>query len=211
MYLWGMEGAKNILLDLGGVLLNLNFGATEAAFAGLGLTDFNRHFSQFKSSPLFEDLETGAVDKQAFLTHFRKETGLQASDQEIITAWNAMLLDFPKERVNWLNRLSGRYRVFLFSNTNAFHHDAFQESFVQAYPGRPFDDYFERAYYSHILGKRKPYEEAYRHLLEDAGLLAQETIFIDDTLPNIEGARAAGLQAIHLEPGKTVLDLGINP
>ncbi|MBZ5857818.1 HAD-IA family hydrolase [Flavihumibacter profundi] len=204
-----MEPIKNVLLDLGGVLLNLDFAETEAGFARLGLTDFNRHFSQFKSSPLFEELETGAVTQSQFLAHFRQETGVTVPDQAIIKAWNAMLLDFPAERISWLDKLSDRYRVFLYSNTNAFHHDAFQESFSSAHPGKPFDDYFEKAYYSHILGKRKPYVESYHHLLQDAGIQAHETVFIDDTMPNIEGAINAGLKAIHLAPGTTVLDLDL--
>ncbi|WP_169749149.1 HAD family hydrolase [Flavihumibacter petaseus] len=189
---------KNVILDLGGVLLNLSFPRTEAAFTAIGLPDFNSHFSQFKASPLFEELETGKLDKESFLRHFRKETGLTRSDAEIVAAWNAMLLDFPAERVSWLEKLSDRYRIFLYSNTNAFHHDAFQVTFNNEFPGRPFDSYFEKAYYSHVFGRRKPYPQSYTDLLEDAGLLAEETVFIDDTLPNVEGARAAGLHGIHL-------------
>ncbi|MFT4023606.1 MAG: HAD family phosphatase [Flavihumibacter sp.] len=201
--------AKNIILDLGGVLLNLSFPKTEEAFKALGLPDFNNHFSQFKASPLFEELETGKVSKARFLQHFKNQTGLSTPDEEIITAWNAMLLDFPPERVAWLDALAGKYRVFLYSNTNAFHHDAFQASFLEAFPGKPFDDYFEKAYYSHTLGLRKPYAASYTALLDDAGIQAGETIFIDDTYPNIEGALEAGLQAIHLKPGMTVLDLEV--
>jgi FMN phosphatase YigB (HAD superfamily) len=204
-----MQNIKNIVLDLGGVLLNLNFGKTEAAFAELGIADFNHHFSQFKASPLFEELETGAVDKVAFLTHFKKETGVNATDDAIISAWNRMLLDFPPERIQWLSDLAKKYRVFLFSNTNAFHHDSFQESFSAAFPEKAFDSFFEKAYYSHILGKRKPYASSYIALLEDAGLKAEETLFIDDTLTNIEGAREAGLQVIHLTNGQSVLELGL--
>ncbi len=200
---------KNIILDLGGVLLNLSFAKTEAAFAELGLPDFNTHFSQFKASPLFEALETGHLGKEEFLQHFRTETKLEQNDAAITTAWNAMLLDFPQERVDWLDALGKRYRVFLYSNTNAFHHDAFQESFSKTFPGKPFDDYFEKAYYSHVFGKRKPYPGSYTALLEDAGLLAAESIFIDDTLPNVEGAVAAGIKGLHLEPGKTVLQLDL--
>ncbi len=200
---------KNVILDLGGVLLNLSFPKTEEAFLALGLSDFNNHFSQFKASPLFEALETGKVSKAQFLDYFKKETGLTKSDQEIVTAWNAMLLDFPPARIDWLKELSLKYRLFLYSNTNAFHHDAFQDSFLAAFPEKPFDDYFEKAYYSHTLGLRKPYAASYTALLTDAGLLPEETIFVDDTYPNIEGALAAGLQAIHLKPGMTVLDLDL--
>lgn len=200
---------KNVILDLGGVLLNLSFPKTEEAFRKLGLDSFNDHFSQFKASPLFEDLETGKITKAQFLDYFRKETGLIQPDIDIVTAWNAMLLDFPADRVEWLANLSKKYRVFLYSNTNAFHHDAFQLSFQEAHPGKPFDAYFEKAYYSHSFGWRKPYKSSFEALLKEMDLHPAETVFIDDTLPNVEGAREAGMQAIHLEPGMTVMDLAL--
>jgi glucose-1-phosphatase len=202
-----MQPIKNILLDLGGVLLNLSFAKTEEAFAQLGLADFNKHFTLTNYTPLFEEFEIGAVDKSEFLAHFKKQTGSNAEDAAIIDAWNSMLLDFPKERITWLDSLSSRYRVFLYSNTNAFHYDAFQQRFTESHPGKPFDEYFEKAYYSHLLGKRKPHPESYTYLLQDAGLQAGDTLFIDDNLPNIEGANQAGLQTIHLANGKTVLDI----
>lgn len=202
-----MQGIKNILLDLGGVLLNLSYPKTEAAFAELGLTNFHEHFSQFKASPLFEDLETGRISQQQFLDHFRTQTGLTASREEVFAAWNAMLLDFPAERIDWLSGLADRYGVYLYSNTNAIHYDAFQETFSLHYPGKPFDDYFNKAYYSHILGHRKPYVASYQALAADAGIHPGETLFIDDTLINIEGAQKAGFHGFHLANGLTVLDI----
>lgn len=202
-----MEPVKNVLLDLGGVLLNLSLARTEEMFKKLGLADFDRHFTFLRYTPLFEDLEVGALSPSEFLSNFREQTGLQADDQSIINAWNGMLLDFPAERIKWLVELSNRYRVFLYSNTNAIHHDAFQKSFILEHPGKSFDDYFEKAYYSHVLGKRKPHAESFTYLLDDAALVAAETLFIDDTFTNIEGAQAAGLQTIHLTGGKTVLDI----
>jgi glucose-1-phosphatase len=202
-----MQPIKNVLLDLGGVLLNLNFAKTAAAFAALGLDDFNAHFSQFRYTPIFEELEVGALSKEDFLVALRAQTGIKATDQEIVSAWNAMLLNFPKERMQWLSHLAGRYRVFLYSNTNAFHYDEFQQSFSLQHPGKPLDQYFEKAFYSHIMGKRKPNAEAFTHLLSLAGITASETLFVDDTPANVEGARAAGLQGYHLPPGETVLDI----
>jgi putative hydrolase of the HAD superfamily len=202
-----MQKIKNIILDLGGVLLNLNFKKTEEAFRALGIEDFNTHFSQFQASPLFEDLEVGRVSPFEFFEHFRRETGLALTDEAIIESWNAMLLDFPPERLQWLEELGKKYRVFLYSNTNSIHYDSFHEAFERSFPGKNLNNYFEKAYYSHILGKRKPFADSFRIILEDAGLLAEETVFIDDTIGNIEGAREAGINAIHLVPGKTVLDI----
>jgi putative hydrolase of the HAD superfamily len=204
-----MEKIETIILDLGGVLLNISFEATEKAFESIGLTNFHQYFSQYKASPLFEQLETGVVSEQEFFTYFRKETGLDVDDEMITTAWNAMLLDFPPERIDWLRGLENRYRVFLFSNTNSIHHEAFQLKFSAEFPGKPFDLHFEKAYYSHLLGKRKPYVEAFEALIRDANINPATAIFIDDTKTNIEGAQQVGMKGIFLTNGETVLDLGI--
>lgn len=202
-----MEKIETIILDLGGVLLNISFEATEKAFESIGVTNFHQYFSQYKASPLFEQLETGVVSEQEFFTYFRKETGLDVDDEAITTAWNAMLLDFPPERIEWLRSLENRYRVFLFSNTNSIHHEAFQLKFSAEYPGKPFDLHFEKAYYSHLLGKRKPYVEAFEALIRDADINPATTIFIDDTKTNIEGANQVGMKGIFLTNGETVLEL----
>ena len=202
-----MEKIETIILDLGGVLLNISFEATEKAFESIGLTNFHQYFSQYKASPLFEQLETGVVSEQEFFTYFRKESGLDVDDEEITTAWNAMLLDFPPERIEWLRSLENRYRVFLFSNTNSIHHEAFQLKFSAEFPGKPFDLHFEKAYYSHLLGKRKPYVEAFEALIRDANINPATAIFIDDTKTNIEGAQKVGMKGIFLTNGETVLDL----
>ncbi|MCF1716887.1 HAD family phosphatase [Flavihumibacter sp. RY-1] len=204
-----MEKIETIILDLGGVLLNISFEATEKAFESIGLTNFHQYFSQYKASPLFEQLETGVVSEQEFFTYFRKETGLDVDDEMITTAWNAMLLDFPPERIEWLRSLENRYRVFLFSNTNSIHHEAFQLKFSAEFPGKPFDLHFEKAYYSHLLGKRKPYVEAFEALIRDANINPATAIFIDDTKTNIEGAQKVGMKGIFLTNGETVLDLGM--
>lgn len=204
-----MEKIETIILDLGGVLLNISFEATEKAFESIGLTNFHQYFSQYKASPLFEQLETGVVSEQEFFTYFRKETGLDVDDEEITTAWNAMLLDFPPERIEWLRSLENRYRVFLFSNTNSIHHEAFQLKFSAEFPGKPFDLHFEKAYYSHLLGKRKPYVEAFEALIRDANINPATAIFIDDTKTNIEGAQKVGMKGIFLTNGETVQDLGM--
>lgn len=204
-----MQDIRNIILDLGGVLMNISFAETEKAFEAIGLPGFHQYFSQYKANPLFEDLETGRVSEAEFLVNFRRQSGLKAADHEIVKAWNAMLLDFPAERVDWLRGLEKNYRVFLFSNTNSIHHEEFQLKFSANYPGKSFDRHFEKAYYSHLVGYRKPYVNAFQSLLQDAGIRAEESLFIDDTLTNVEGAQAAGLQALFLEPGKTVLDLDL--
>lgn len=192
---------KNIVFDLGGVLLNLDFEKSFAAFEALGVSDFQEHFRQTHSNPLFAKLETGYITPPDFYAAFRHETGIAASDEEIASAWNSMLLDFREESVAYLASLKGSYRLFLLSNTNQIHLEAFRQTYHRQFGVTNFDDHFEKAWYSHEMGLRKPGVEIYHELTRLHSLQPQETLFIDDTLPNIEGAKLANWQTCLL--GKT--------
>jgi glucose-1-phosphatase len=200
-----MLPVKNIVFDLGGVILNIDFKKTGDAFTALGVENFDQYFTQVHSNPLFKQLETGKIT-DAFYDTVRLAASIRAGNDEIDTAWNAMLLDFPEERIRKLQQLSTQYRLFLFSNTNAIHHTAFQQNFREKY-GFDFDTIFEKAWYSHLAGHRKPDIAAFEYIIKDGQLLAAETLFIDDTLPNVEAALETGLQAVYLGPGKNMIQL----
>lgn len=200
---------KNIIFDLGGVLLNIDFKLTSNAFKNLGVTHFDEMFTQHFSNPLFELLETGKIDEAAFYEAFRKEAGLPLTDVQIQTAWNALLLDFPPERIEWLEKIASRYRIFLFSNTNQIHYDCFIRNFSNSFDGKHFNDFFEKAYYSQFLGFRKPYPDSFQAIVKEQEILPAETLFIDDTYKNIEAANQLGFQTIHLQSPTTVLDLDL--
>src|SRR5436309_7326105 len=123
-----MKNIKNIIFDLGGIFLNIDFARTEKAFASLGVSQFNSLFNQHYSSNLFKLLETGKITKEEFHQSFVQQTGVQLSYVQVKEAWNALLLDFPVKRLHWLKSISKRYTTFLFSNTNEIHYDAFTES-----------------------------------------------------------------------------------
>lgn len=202
-----MVPIKNILFDLGGIFINLDFSLTEIAFRNLGVTQFSEMFTQHHSNPLFEKLETGKLSETEFYENFRKQSGTNLTDKQIRTAWNALLLDFPPERLEWLNRIRQQYAVYLFSNTNIIHYQAFMEIYLQAAGKDDFNSLFRKAYYSHELGLRKPYPESFTQILTEQGLVPEETLFIDDTLKNIETARNLGMQTIHLVAPQSLLDL----
>lgn len=189
--------------------MNLDFGLTERAFINLGVTAFPGMFNQHHSNDLFERLETGKISDQEFYQAFRQETGTALTDEQIRDAWNALMLDFPQERLDWLSGIREKYQVYLFSNTNSIHYDAFTEILARENNCTDFDNYFIKAYYSHNLGLRKPYVESYQKILAEQQLNPAETLFIDDTAKNLAGAREAGLQTIHLVAPQTVLDLGL--
>lgn len=204
-----MNKIKNIIFDLGGIFLNIDYALTEQAFIKLGATNFPALYTQHHANDLFESLETGKITPNAFCEGLRKATSTTLSNDEIFTAWNAMLLDFPIERLDWLQQIKQRYNVYLYSNTNQIHYDAFIQIANAAIGNNTFNNCFIKAYYSHEFGLRKPYATSYTAILKEQNMLAQETVFIDDTLKNIQGAQQAGLQTIHLVAPTTVLDLNL--
>lgn len=204
-----MQPIKNIIFDLGGIFMNLDFNLTQQAFVDLGISEFAQMFTQHHVNDLFEELETGKISEEAFYEKFRTATHSELSNEQIKTAWNALILDFPPERMQWLDTIRHKYNVYLFSNTNRIHYDAFTEIVKRENNCANFNQYFIKAYYSHELGLRKPYVESFQKILEEQRLLASETLFIDDTYINIEGAMMAGMQTVHLVAPLTVLDLGL--
>jgi len=198
---------KNIIFDLGGIFLSLNYQLTKDAFIALGVKDFDEHFTQHHANDLFEKLEKGQITETEFYDELRAATSLQASNDEIKAAWNAMLLGFIPEKIEWLKAIKQRYNVFLFSNTNQIHYDAFMDLYVRDIGTNDFNTHFIKAYYSQYMGLRKPYAASFLHIIHEQNLQVAETLFIDDTEKNIVTANELGLQTILLLAPQTVLDL----
>lgn len=200
---------KNIIFDLGGVLFNIDFAKTASAFEELGVTGFHEMFTQHHANDLFIQLETGALSELEFYEAFRSAAGVALTNDQIKQAWNALLIDFRMPTLAWLDGIKEKYQIFLFSNTNQIHHDSFHATF-QVQTGRDdFDSYFVKAYYSQHMGMRKPDLAPFLRILEEQGLLAGETLFIDDTIKNVEAARNAGMLAHHLVWPQTLPDLNL--
>ena len=191
--------ATTILFDLGGVVLNLDYCKTNQAFKKLGGDVFEDRFSQAKQSDVFDLYETGKISDGMFRQHLRQIIGKDLDDEVLDHAWNAMLLDLPKERLDLLIELKKKYRILLFSNTNAIHLRKFKEIIGNQY-GDPelLEELFHQTYYSHILGLRKPHPKAFQTILEQQGLRADQIFFIDDSIQHIEGAKSIGINAHHL-------------
>ena len=204
-----MQKAKNIIFDLGGVILNIDLKNTELAFAELGIGNFKEYYTLQQSSPLFYNLELGFITPETFYIEFRELVRLPLTNEEIKAAWNALLLDFPKERIDWLGNIRKKYKIFLLSNTNEIHYQAFTKMYEEQIGNGHFDDQFTKTYYSHKMGLRKPAKECYEAVLNHERLRPEETIFIDDSLQNIEGAKSAGLQTFYLPPPHTVFELDL--
>jgi len=190
---------RNIIFDFGGVFIDIDYMKTEQAFVDAGITHFRNLYSQHKASALFEDLETGKISPAQFCAHLRSVSGVALTDEQIIRCWNSMIGDYFPEAIEKVKALTEHYRVFLYSNTNEIHYEKIREIYRNTFGRDDFNTLFEKAWYSHEVGYRKPYTASYEWVLKDASLRADETMFVDDTLVNVEGAIAAGLQGMYLQ------------
>ena len=199
-----MKDTKNIIFDLGGVLLDIDFQKTIDAFKKLGIENFEEMFSQINADELFEKLETGSITEANFYSAIKSRTKTNISNAEIDGAWNALILKFRTESLQYLETLSKSYKLFLLSNTNIIHLQYFKQLFTEQ-TGKPLlDAYFIKAWYSNEVGLRKPGSEIFEFVLQEEKLIAGETLFIDDTLSNIETAQKMGFKTHHLLPTQKI-------
>jgi putative hydrolase of the HAD superfamily len=193
---------RNIILDLGGVLLNIDYFKTIEAFEELGIPDFQKLFTQAKQEHLFDKYESGLIDSNIFIEGLQKKLPAHISEADIKTAWNAMLLNFPEERLDFLLKLKQDYNTVLLSNTNPIHLEAFHKILKKENGIDSLDNYFDKVHFSSDMGKRKPSPEIFLEVCHEHGFKPSETLFIDDTEQHVVGAKSAGLQAVHLDVKK---------
>lgn len=195
-----MTPVKNLIFDLGNVLYDIDFDIMYAQFDQLGIPNFENHFTLNKSDQLFFDLEKGLINELEFCEGFNRLYQLSLSHDQIITAWNSLLIGFRKESMEWVKANQEQYPTFLFSNTNQIHYDYFVPQFSKEIGG-DFEQLFKTPYYSHKMGMRKPDPASFQSILDQEGLNAAETLFIDDNEPNVVAAASVGLQVLYLKPG----------
>ncbi|WP_426094887.1 HAD family hydrolase [Flavobacterium sp. DSR2-3-3] len=186
---------NTIIFDFGDIFINLDKQATITSFEKLGLKEWNDDLDQLNLQ-----FETGKVSRENFLFGIQEHIP-NASIKEILAAWNATLLDFPLYRLEFLQMLSQKYRLFLLSNTDAIHIETFEQaSGVSFY--RDFYQCFEKVYFSFESGLRKPNPEIFNHLISNHELAPKRTLFIDDKKENTDAAFALGFEVWNLEVGK---------
>ncbi|HUS02807.1 MAG TPA: HAD family phosphatase [Chitinophagaceae bacterium] len=204
-----MQNIKAIIFDFGGVILNIDFGKMNKAFTDLGIKDFNEMYSQQNADHLFRHLEEGKLNEHEFYDAFRSSAKLNLSNDQIKKAWNALLTVYREEALHTLKKIKHKYRLFLLSNTNSIHVEAFNKIYTEQIGEGTLEDYFEKIYYSHEMGYRKPGKEAFEYVLKENNLFPAETLFIDDSFQNIKPAEELGIQTIFLKSGMGIEDLGL--
>ena len=198
-----MATTKNLIFDLGNVLYDIDFVKMYKAFEALGIPNFENHFTLNKSDQIFFDLEKGFINESEFCEGFNALYNLSLNQQQIVDAWNALLVGYRKESIEWVKNHNSQFNTFLYSNTNQIHYDQFIPQYSREIGGN-FENLFKTPYYSHKMGQRKPDPASFQFILDKEGLKAEETLFIDDNEPNVIAAASVGLQVLYLQPGMRV-------
>jgi putative hydrolase of the HAD superfamily len=197
---------KNLIFDLGGVILDLSVDHTLTSFANLSGMAKEKVHDLYYSTAGFLDYEKGAMDDATFRNFIRETYCISCSDEEIDRSWNAMLRGIPAAKLELLQRLMKTHQVFLLSNTNSIHIQYINDVMLaNGKEKRMLDYYFHKAYYSHRMGKRKPDADIFEQVLEENNLLPSQTLFLDDYAINIEGAKSVGIQTVHVTSANLIL------
>ncbi len=194
-----MAEIKQIVLDLGGVIIDLDYNRSITSFEQLGIVDFSTSFTKKEQASFFDAFDKGHITPAEFRNEVRKLCLEPLSDAEIDSAWNSMLIGFPKHRLEFIRQLSGSYPLYLLSNTNEIHVSAFTQMLNADPDLSGFLGFFNKTYYSCRIGMRKPDSEIFNFVLEDNSIIAKDTLFIDDSPQHVHGAASSGYRAVHLD------------
>ncbi len=192
---------KNLIFDLGGVIVDVDVDLFNKSFQDFGFTNFSDIYAQIKQTSLFELFETGKIPAQSFRNELRKFKN-NVSDSQIDTAWNSVIVKIPEQNIDLLLNLRKNYRTFVLSNTNIIHMDYLISNLINKSGYNPLDEMFEQIYLSYEIGLRKPDTECFQYVLDNAGLKAGETIFFDDLIENVNGARNVGIFGYQINDGR---------
>ena len=202
-----MTQFKNLIFDIGDVIIDIDYQVTIAAFQKLAKVDFSEIVSYSRQQHIFDAFEKGEINAAQFRNELRLFLMPGVSDEAIDDAWNSILIHYPPSKMDLLLQLKTRYRTFALSNINELHIRSLDVAAQQLFGESAFSHFFHRAFYSSEMGCRKPEAEIYTRVLQEESLNPGETFFVDDKLENIVAARALGIQAYQLKQRNQLSEL----
>ena len=197
---------RNIVFDLGGVLVDLDFKAAINGLQKAGFANVKEQLQAFDREGIFQKFELGEMTAEEFRTAIRENSTVELTDEEVDALWNAMLLEVPREKLELILHLRGKYMVYLLSNTNSIHWDYVCKNAFN-YRGFRVNDYFEETFLSYEMHLAKPDKAIFEKVLQDANLLPEETLFIDDSEANCKAASELGIHTRHYHIGDDLKEL----
>lgn len=200
---------KHIIFDLGNVLIDLDFDRVNQEFEKLIGQDFARLSTSEATKNAFLQLELGHYSEESFINALQRQATSVPDGRKVIAAWNSLLGEIPKGRLEMLAKLKAKgYQLYLLSNTNSIHIHWLNRYLKREYGIEDFSkEYFIKSYYSHLLKMRKPDEEIYEFVLNDAFINRAETLFVDDNEANILSAQKVGISTILHNSGKDITEV----
>lgn len=196
---------KNLVFDFGGVLIDIDKERCIDAFRNLGFEQAERLIGNYCQQGIFSDLELGRISSEVFCQSVRNDSGRLVSDEQIIQAWNSMLVGIDPAKLGKLLELRQTYRVYLLSNTNIIHWKSSIPMFTK--DGHSLNDYFDDLFLSFEMHQAKPDKEIFQSVISRAGIMPHETLLIDDSETNCNAVRSLGWQAHRVEAGTSWMDL----
>ena len=197
---------RNIVFDLGGVLVDLDFKAAINGLQQAGFANVKEQLLAFDRGGIFLKFEVGEITADEFRAAIRENSTVTLTDEEVDGLWNAMLLEIPREKLELILELRGKYMVYLLSNTNSIHWDYVCKNAFN-YRGFRVKDYFEETFLSYEMHLAKPDKAIFEKVLHDANLLPEETLFIDDSEANCKAASELGIHAHHYHIGDDLKEI----
>ena len=197
---------RNIVFDLGGVLVDLDFKAAINGLQKAGFANVKEQLQAFDREGIFQKFELGEMSADEFRSAIRENSTVSLTDEEVDGLWNAMLLEVPREKLELILHLRGKYMVYLLSNTNSIHWDYVCKNAFN-YRGFRVNDYFEETFLSYEMHLAKPDKAIFEKVLEEANLLPEETLFIDDSEANCKAASELGIHTHHYHIGEDLKGL----
>lgn len=196
-----LDGIKTIIFDLGGVIIDIDYNLTKDAFENLGIDDFNKYYSQASQTGIFDDYEVGKVSTAIFINTLLDLLPKGTTANQIVHAWNAMIKEIPASNIELIKTLKSKgYQVGILSNTNETHIDYFERK-LHKHGIQKLNKIADFVHYSSVLGKRKPDVDTFKTVCELHQLNPVKTLFIDDSIQHIEGAKKIGLNTYHFTKG----------
>ena len=194
---------STIIFDLGGVLCDLDIDRCIMNFKQLGLENFEHYLNNFGQSGFFMQVEKGLINDDEFRSEVRKLTSKSLTNEQINDAWNSFLVGIPTEKLDIILELRKKFRIIMLSNTNIIHFPNTVARFFN-YNGKKLTDFFDKCYLSYEMKMAKPDAEIFLKLLEDEQVQANQCLFLDDGLKNINQAQMLGLQTYLVVPNENL-------
>lgn len=201
-----LENIEFLIFDMGNVIIDIDISRTLKEFKNALAEDEFLQADRFMTSELHYNFETGAIGEEEFRNGIRSAFKREWEDHWIDTAWNTLLLNIPKERVDLLKSLRQNYKLYLLSNTNSIHFKVVEEIYKSEHGGSTFISLFDRVFLSYEMGLRKPDRRIYEQIVREIDAKPEQCLFFDDMEENLVSAKEVGLKTHHINHPKALTE-----